>query len=81
MQASKKVVRSSLFKESKQKDSDWQNHKAECAGQKRRRLAHRSANVAMLEEICLLGLLLLKKKAGSLCSATKTEKNLDRGLL
>ena len=76
-----KVVRSPLFKESKQKDSDWQNHKAECAGQKRRRLAHRSANVAMLEEIRLPGFSLLKRKAGSLRSATKAEKTLERGLL
>ena len=81
MQPSMKVVRLPLFKGSTAKDIGRQNHKAECAGQKRRRLAHRSANVAMLEEIRLPGLLLLKKKSGSLCSATKTEKILERGLL
>ena len=50
-----------------------------CAKKKKDRC--RSANVAMLNEIRLPGLLLLKKKAGSLCSATKTEKILERGLI
>ena len=42
-------------------------------------IAHRSAHVAMLDEIFLPGLLLFKKKAGSLRSATEIEKTLKRG--
>ena len=50
-----------------------------CAKKKKDRC--RAANVAMLNEIRLPGLLLFNKKAGSLRSATKIEKILERGMV
>ena len=76
----KKQVRyrsTKLFK----KDCGWQDFKTECAGEKGRSIARRSANAAMLEKNGLPGLLLFKKKVRSLCSATKMEKILECGLL
>ena len=62
------------------KDNGWQVFKTESAEQNKARIARRSAHAAMLDGNSLPGLLLFKKKAGSLRSAAKIKKNSERVL-